>query len=132
MLCKFSDLIWTKFSLNITSYSTISSLTFAIYRCHYLIEDTIPQISGQVYDDIQIGYTGGATDMYIPTNMGASDGGDDLFSYDVCVSYSLYPNVMMNNKLPCGNITYFEGNILNIKPDASLKTRVLLLRHYSA
>jgi hypothetical protein len=110
VISKFSNIIFEKYSLNITKYPTISSLTFAIFRSGYMKPDTIPMISGQTYIDIKHSYTGGSTDMFIPSNESKT-----LYSYDV---NSLYPYVMLNNELPCGKIFYFEGDILKYKPDA--------------
>jgi hypothetical protein len=122
------------YKVNITKYPTISFLAFAIFRTHFLKKDTIPMISGQVFKDIKESYTGGATDRYIPTNVVApqtsltegylskdntatsppGNKADLVYCYDV---NSLYPSVMQTNLLPTGKICYFEGNILNFKPD---------------
>jgi hypothetical protein len=64
ILIKFSDLIWDKFKININDYPTLTGLSFAIFRTHYLKKNTIPMISGQIFKDIKSSYTGGATDMY--------------------------------------------------------------------
>lgn len=72
---------------------------------------TIPQISGQIEKDIRKSYTGGACDMYIPSN----EEGIDLFAYDV---NSLYPSVMLNSLMPIGHPTYFEGDIRAVDQNA--------------
>lgn len=72
---------------------------------------TIPQISGQIEKDIRMSYTGGACDMYIPSN----EEGIDLFAYDV---NSLYPSVMLNSLMPIGHPTYFEGDIRAVDQNA--------------
>ena len=41
-------MIWDMYKLNITKYPTISSLSFAIFRAHFLKKDTVPMIYGQV------------------------------------------------------------------------------------
>src|SRR6266404_3614388 len=51
---KFNTLIFNLFEMNIHKYPTLSSLAFAIFRTHFLIENTIPQISGQIAKDIRI------------------------------------------------------------------------------
>jgi DNA polymerase type B, organellar and viral len=58
--------------------------------------NTIPQISGQIEKDIRQSYTGGACDMYIPSN----EVGTELYAYDV---NSLYPSVMLNSLMPIGH-----------------------------
>jgi len=58
--------------------------------------------------DLKQSYTGGSTDMYIPE-------GKNIYGYDV---NSLYPTVMKNQEMPIGNITYFEGDILKVEPNA--------------
>jgi len=65
----------------------LSSLAFAIFRINFLLENTIPQLTGQVAKDIRQGYTGGSVDMYIPENIE----GKKVFCYDV---NALYPSVM--------------------------------------
>jgi DNA polymerase elongation subunit (family B) len=89
---------------------TISSLAFKLFRSNYLQEldnnkIKIPTITGKIYDDIKKSYTGGAVDVYKPY-------GENIKVYDV---KSLYPSVMLNNPMPVGNPTYFEGNILSNK-----------------
>ena len=111
VLSKFSNLIYLKYSLNITDYPTLPSLAFAIFISKYLKFSNIYQISGKIDKDIREGYTGGSTDMYIPK----PPKGIKIHVYDV---NSLYPSVMLNYKYPIGNPTYFEGDILkdNINP----------------
>jgi DNA polymerase family B len=103
----FNDLIFDKYSLNIHRFPTLPSLAFGIFRAHYLLENTIPKLSGQMYHDIRSGYTGGHTDVY-------ETYGEDISCYDV---NSLYPTAMKTFTMPVGNITYFEGNILAFNPN---------------
>lgn len=98
VIIKFNELIFNKYSINIHNYPTLPSLAFAIYRCHYLKDFKIPLISGNIFNDLKISYTGGATDMYIPIS-------ENIYCFDV---NSLYLFVMKNNYMPVGNITYFE------------------------
>lgn len=109
ILSKFNTLIFNKFKLNINKYPTLPSLSFNLFRTHYLKEDTIYMISGKIGEDIRKGYTGGAVDMYIPYS------NKKIYAYDV---NSLYPYVMANFKYPIGNPTYFEGDITKIEPNA--------------
>jgi hypothetical protein len=126
VLVKFNELIFNKFSLNITKYPTLPSLAFGIFRTHFLIKkedinkdkegnliktpSKIHMLSGKIAEDIRNGYTGGAVDMYIPNN----NPGDLVYGYDV---NALYPYVMMNKKMPIGAPTYFEGNIIKTDPN---------------
>ncbi len=105
-LSKYNELFFSNFKINIHKYPTSSSLAFANYRTNFMKEENIANITGKVYRDIKLSYTGGATDMYIPyPPVGAK-----IHAYDV---NSLYPFVMLDNDYPTGNPTYFEGNILN-------------------
>ena len=61
-------------------------------------------LSGKIFKNLQLSYTGGATDMYIPTNLK----NEKVYCYDV---NALYPSVMLNNPMPLGKPTYFEGDI---------------------
>lgn len=83
---EFNKNIFNLFRINIHKYPTISSLAFAIYRSNFLFDFKIPLISGQIYDDLKKGYTGGAVDVYKPY-------GENIFRYDV---NSLYPYIMKN------------------------------------
>ena len=104
VLTTFNSLIFDMYQLNISNFPTLPSLAFGIYRCKYLQEIKIPLISGEMFDDIRKGYTGGHTDVYKPF-------GKNIYRYDV---NSLYPFVMSKFPMPVGNITYFEGDILKL------------------
>lgn len=108
VLVEFNKLIFNMFKLNISKFPTLPSLAFAIYRCKYLKDHQIPLITGEMFDDLRSGYTGGHTDVYKPQ-------GFNVFRYDV---NSLYPFVMKQYPMPIGNITYFEGDILKIDSEA--------------
>jgi DNA polymerase type B, organellar and viral len=108
ILFKFNNMIFKLFSKNIHHFPTLSSLAFDIFRSNFMKENTIPQLSGKIDNDIRSGYTGGAVDMYIPE-------GENINCYDV---NSLYPSQMHSQLMPIGNPTYFKGNILNIKENA--------------
>lgn len=87
ILHKFNHLIFEKFQLNINNYSTLPSLSFAIFRAHYLRENTIAELTNEIFQDIKQGYTEGAVDMFIPQNKR----NEEVYCYDV---NSLYPFVM--------------------------------------
>jgi len=112
IMSKFNNLMFNNLKIDMTKYPTISSIAMALFRMHYLSKDIkISMISGQVYKDIKQSYTGGAVDMYIPTNQP-----DELvYAYDV---NSLYPYVMANCELPIGKPTYFEGDITKSNKNA--------------
>jgi len=97
--------------MNIHKYPTLSSLAFAIFRTHFLNEETVPQISGQIAIDIREGYTGGAVDVYIPR----AEKARKIFCYDV---NSLYPFVMKDCAMPIGKPIFFKGDIRAIDPNA--------------
>jgi len=101
VLTKFNELIFNKYNWNINNYPTLSSLSFGIYRAHYLKDYKIPLIGGQILKDIREGYFGGHTDVY-------KNSGQNIYVYDV---NSLYPYVMSKFQMPVGNIQYFEGDI---------------------
>lgn len=82
VLENFNVLIFTNFSVNIWKYPTLPSLALAIYRTDYLKEHQIPITTGKLFNEIRAGFTGGATDMYVPH----SD--TPVFIYDI---NSLYP-----------------------------------------
>uniref|UniRef100_A0A896YSL2 DNA polymerase n=1 Tax=Coniophora olivacea TaxID=85977 RepID=A0A896YSL2_9AGAM len=107
ILTNFRNLMLSKFDIDINKYATIPSLAFAIYRMHYMPENTIPITKSGVYKFIRRSFTGGSTEMYKPNAIGKS-----IYVYDV---NSLFPSMMAKNKFPCGNISFFEGDasILN-------------------
>ena len=108
VLDKFNNYIFDLYKLNIVDYPTLPSLSFAIYRSHYLEKNTIAQLSGQIFNHIKQSYTGGAVDSYIPE-------GKNIYAYDV---NSLYPYVMLSNPMPVGSPTYFQGDITLKNPQA--------------
>jgi hypothetical protein len=111
ILIKFNSLIFKLFEINIHKYPTLSSLAFAIFRTHFLKENTITQLSGKIAKDIRSSYTGGAVDMYIPQNIE----GEEVFAYDV---NALYPAQMESEIMPIGHPTLFYGDVRKIDPNA--------------
>ena len=111
VLNHFSDLMFNKFNININKYPTSPGISFSMFRTLYLEKDSVIQLSGTPFEDIKKSYTGGACDMYIPFN----NENEIIYGYDV---NSLYPFVMKNNPMPIGNMSYFEGNIRKIDPNA--------------
>ena len=106
IIYRFGILINEKWTINIHSYPTISSLAIAIYLTYYLkITDLIPLVTGKIYRDISKSYHGGHTDVY----MMYSD--KEVHSYDYT---SMYPAMMLKYEMPVGKIDKFEGNPLNV------------------
>ena len=60
VITQFSDIIQSKFKISLSKYLTLPSLSFGIYCKNYLIPNTIPKISGEIFDNIKQSYTGGA------------------------------------------------------------------------
>nr|UKQ56109.1 DNA polymerase family B [Taiwanofungus camphoratus]WRO45216.1 DNA polymerase family B [Taiwanofungus sp. YW-2023a] len=109
VLTQFKDLVFDKWKVNINKYPTLPSLVFAIYRTHYMQENTIPITKGNIFDFIFIkeSFTGGSTENYIPY-------GTNIHVYDV---NSLYPSIMKNYLFPVGTINKFTGDISILSPD---------------
>ena len=85
ILAVFTKQIFDLFKLNITSYPTLSSLAFNIYRSNFMSKDVkVPITSLEIYDKLKLGYNGGHVDVYKPY-------GENLYCYDV---NSLYPSVI--------------------------------------
>jgi len=100
-----------------------------IYKTHYMPKDMIYQLIGKAEFNIRQGYTGGAVDVYIPSNRVNESNINKvdhyirtvkgffikLFYYDV---NSLYPYVMAYFDMPIGKPVAFEGDIRKIEPNA--------------
>jgi hypothetical protein len=108
ILIKFSQLIFDKFKLNITKYPTLPGLAYNLFKSRYLKKNTIHMLSGEIANNIRMGYTGGAVDMYLSKPIRNSQ----IYAYDV---NSLYPFVMRENSFPVGPPTDFKGDILKIE-----------------
>lgn len=119
ILTKFNNLIFDSFKINIHEVLTLPSLAMKIFRTHYMPADTIYQILGKVEKDIRESYTGGAVDVYIPHNkVDVTDKYSDTIPLNYFDVNSLYPYVMCSMNVPTGIPTAFEGNILDINPEA--------------
>ena len=121
IIIKFNELIFKEFNINVHIPLTLPALAMRIYKTHYMPEDTIYQLLGNVENNIRQSYTGGAVDVYIPHNRI----GDffkqikgffiKLYYYDV---NSLYPYVMAYFKMPIGKPIAFDGDIRKIDSNA--------------
>lgn len=105
ILIKFQSYIYKLFTINITKYPTIPSLSFAIYRSNFMNENTIPIIQTKLHNIIKQSYFGGITEAYKPC-------GKNLRSYDI---NSLYPFSMSNFEMPTGTPRYVKGDLKNIQ-----------------
>jgi DNA polymerase type B, organellar and viral len=100
-------MIFNLFNKNIHHYPTLPSLAFGIFRSNFIPENTIPQLSGKIAQDIRQGYTGGAVDVYIPEPpKRVKVKGSDV--------NSLYPSQMESRIMPVGNPSFFKGKIRSI------------------
>lgn len=68
VLTKFNELIYGEFQINVHTPLTLPALAMRIYKTHFMPENTIFQLLGQVESAIRESYTGGAVDVYIPHN----------------------------------------------------------------
>jgi hypothetical protein len=111
VITKFNEFYFNQFKLNINDAPTISSHAFKLYRSKFIPEGLIPMVFGEEHNFIKTAYTGGSTDMFIPSN-----NKDELvYAYDV---NSLYPFIMKHYLMPVGEKTYFEGDIRKYQQDA--------------
>lgn len=100
VLESFKKLLLNDFLVDMTGYPTLPSITFALFRGHYLPVDVkIPIITGAVYADISNAYMGGICEAYTPK-------GYNVKAYDV---NSLYPSVMAKYPMPVGQPRFFQG-----------------------
>ena len=115
MLITFNKLIFEYWSISVTKYATLSSLSDAIYFSGFCTEGmNIPIIThNQTYKFLKRGYTGGAVDVFSPR----PTENIKIHRYDV---NSLFPDAMAYNTMPTGNCYYFEGDIFEVYPDKEI------------
>lgn len=53
VLMKFRDQVFWKFGVDSNLYPTTPSLSFAIYRTHYMPDNCIPILKGEIHDFYQ-------------------------------------------------------------------------------
>lgn len=99
ILNSFAHLVYKTFGISINTTPTIPSLAFKIYRSIYMPKDKIAIINGVTDKEIRKGYTGGSTEMFIPSFNVLEKTDKKLYAYDV---NSLYPSVMAQNLYPVG------------------------------
>jgi hypothetical protein len=123
ILTKFNELIFNEFKINIHTPLTLPALAMRIYKTHFMPENTIYQILGNVEKDIRESYTGGAVDVYIPHNrIGDFFTAKAVKSFFIKLYYydvnSLYPYVMAFFDMPIGKPISFTGDIRKYEPNA--------------
>jgi DNA polymerase type B, organellar and viral len=100
VILTFTQEIYSKFKVNILNYPTLPSIAFALYRLKYIKSDTVPILSGGIYNDIKRAYYGGFVDVY-------KVWGENVQGFDV---NSLYPSSMAKYPVPVGKPEFFEGD----------------------
>jgi len=100
VITTFTKEIYNRFKVDILNYPTLPSIAFAIYRLNYMPSDTIPIITGGVYNDIKKSYYGGFVDVY-------KVWAENVHGFDV---NSLYPSSMEKFAIPVGKGKFFEGD----------------------
>ncbi len=60
------ELVFSKWNLFIEFYPTTASLSFGLFRKHYLNEFEIPIYKGKVFEFLRQSFSGGSTEMYKP------------------------------------------------------------------
>jgi hypothetical protein len=97
ILSIFNENFYNEFKINIHSSLTAPSLSMRLYKTHFMPEDKVFSIHGEVEQAIRESYSGGAVDVYIPHNKvgtySMSNQRRKLYGYDV---NALYPSVMAN------------------------------------
>jgi DNA polymerase type B, organellar and viral len=120
ILGKFSELIFSEFSINIHSSRilTLPGLAMAIYKSQFMPENKIFQILGLVEKNIRQSYSGASVDVYKSLFLNQEWKGvpdTKLFYYDI---NSLYPFIMAQTSMPIGRPIAFDGDIRKYEPNA--------------
>ena len=119
VLTKFTELIYAKFSIDAHKSLTLPALAMRIYKTHFMPENTIYQLVGLPEFNIRQSYSGGAVDVYIPSNK-IIESIDSITSNKIKSSYkklytydvnSLFPFIMANYIMPIGKPIAFLGDI---------------------
>jgi hypothetical protein len=121
VLVKFNELVFNEFKVNINKVLTLPALAMRIYKSSFMPENKVYQLHGLVEKDIRLSYTGGAVDVYIPTNRITSWLTNENVEYETLYYYDvngLYPYVMSDQLMPTGKPIFFNGDISKIDPEA--------------
>ncbi len=106
IIIKFRNEIYYSESINLTSVSSLSSLTSKIFKTNYYNPslNSICIIKGKTHLDLRDGYYGGRVDVF-------NSIGENIYIYDV---NSLYPHVMVKNEFPIGQpLLSYDTNLDN-------------------
>jgi len=106
VMAKFAKQIFNLYSLNLTKYPTLSSLSFAIFRSNFLDKEIIPISNINDYNFITESYRGGHSSQMLDVYRPYTKKGNKVYCYDI---NSLYPSVMASNDFPVGTPKYFTG-----------------------
>ena len=119
ILSKFNEFFFNKYQINIHSALTAPSLAMRLYKTHFMPENTVYQLSGNVEQAIRESYSGGAVDVYKPHNKIGSYLMSKVYRTIKCFDVnSLYPTVMAQQPIPIGLPTIFDGDIRKMEPNA--------------
>lgn len=106
---KFSDHIYYKHKVQVSSSLTISSIAMKIFLNKYYKNNIGLINKNSIYEDLKLSYFGGVTEVYKPY-------GENIYYYDV---NSLYPYAALNS-MPGSkcvletNINMFLENMINV------------------
>lgn len=130
----FTNLLFNAFEVDISKTTTLPGISFKLFRKRFFAQakGLIPKFKYGDFLNLSKAFTGGATDLYIPTNLDLSSVIakampltleqinqlpilERLYLYDF---NSLFPYILMAFGLPCGKVTEFIGNIWLREPEA--------------
>lgn len=130
---QFTFLMFEGLSVDISTTSTLPGISFKLFRKKYFnkAKNLIPKFKLKDFLNLSKAFLGGATDLYIPTNLDLSSIKSNaaltleevnsltiiekLYLYDF---NSLFPYILMALAMPCGKVKEFIGNIRLSEPEA--------------
>ena len=129
----FTNLLFKAFGIDISKSSTLPGISFKLFRKRFFAQASglIPKFKYGDFLNLSKAFTGGATDLFIPTNLDLSSLKgpgpftaaqinqlsitEILYIYDF---NALFPFILMSMGLPCGRVNEFIGNIWLREPEA--------------